>query len=636
MKELKQKSPLIQKAEDGLFKFKSYWKKPPKGYQVSYKEFATFALGCGGQSFLGILIQYTTLATSVHLMISYFKMSTGMAWLLSILAAIIAIIRSPILSMIIDNSKGKKGSKFKPFLMWSTIGSVICFGLVPYIPKAWTEMHLFSIPLPAIPIMGVLEPSSLDFSLAILLAFILVQAGMFFDTLLNQCVAGIEQTISSVAQERANIGALKGLVSNIPSSIVNIFIPVLAGTVFAAKGGWNSVEMYRIIFPVCGIGSILLVSVLVHGVQERAVVNEKFVAKVSFWDGVKILSKNKYFWIINIANAFMAVRGLSNITAWITQYSYSSKTAVTVVGLYCSTLLMNAIAVALLIGPVLIKKYGKKNVMLISCFGYAAMVAVQLVFYKQPTVILIVSFFQQLFGGFYYIPGIMTSDAMDDIQMKTGKRLEGFWQNYSVIITTVLGVFIGMLTPLFLSMGGIGFSDNLSVALQNETLRNGAFFYQTLLSLIGSIIIAVPFIFYDLDEKKHADIVRVLKIRAAVQNFNDGALQNEDVLNMKEILDFVAKNDTKIVTDEIAKHSCINDIVMDYEEVKANVEALEKQEQGEELARNIELETKHMEEKLLKAKAKAEKNGEDFDDDEYRRMFVKQSRFLKEEEKANK
>ena len=58
----------------------------------------------------------------------------------------------------------------------------------------------------------------------------------------------------------------------------------------------------------------------------------------------------------------------------------------------------------------------------------------------------------------------MTSDIMDDIQMKTGKRLEGFWQNYMAIVTTVIGVFTGMLTPLFLSFGGVGFSDDISLA----------------------------------------------------------------------------------------------------------------------------------------------------------------------------
>lgn len=619
---------LIQKVTDNLFKFKSYWKKPPKGYQVSYKEFATFALGAGGQSFIGILTYYTMLATSIHLMISYFGLTTSMAWFLGILGGVVSLIRSPILSMIIDNSNGKNG-KFKPFIMWSTIGTVISFGIIPYIPKAWTELHLFSFPLPAIPIMGVHEASTLDFSLAIVLAFILVQVGSFFNTLLGQCIAGMEQTISTVAQERANIGALRGLVSNLPSSIVNIFLPILAAKVFEDKGGWNAVEMYRLIFPICGIGSILLSSVLLK-VKERTVVNQSYVAKVRFSEGMKILSKSKYFWIINIANVFMAVRGLSNITAWITQYSFESSNAKAIVGIYCSTLLMNAIAVALIIGPLLIKKLGKRNVMLISCIGYTVMVALQLIFYKHPVVILVVSFFQQLCGGFYFIPGIMTSDIMDELQMKTGKRLEGFWQNYSVIITTIIGTFTGILTPLFLAMGGIGFSDNIAEALQNAELRNGAYFYQTLLSLIGSAIITVPFFFYDLTEKKHANIVRVLKIRAAVKNYNDNELQNEDVVNIKEILDFTAESNEKLVNDEIAKYDCLDAIADKYDAVKAEMDVAEAKEKAEEFARNVELEAKKMETKLSKAKAKAEKNGEAFNEKEFTDGFIANSRYLKD------
>ena len=232
MSETKEKETLKTKIVNGVGKFKSHWNKPPEGYQVSYKEFAVFAAGCGSPNLLGVLTQYTTIATSVHLMISYFKMSTGMAWVLTILASAIAIIRSPILSMMIDNSNGKSG-KFKPFLVWSAIGTAVSFSFVPYIPASWMNIHIFSIPLPAIPIMGVLESSTIDFNLGILLAFILIQIGLFFITLLNQCIAGIEQTISTVAQERANIGSIKGLVSGLPSSIVNIILPILAGTLFA-------------------------------------------------------------------------------------------------------------------------------------------------------------------------------------------------------------------------------------------------------------------------------------------------------------------------------------------------------------------------------------------------------------------
>ena len=566
MEKVKEKARLKTKIVNGIGKFKSHWNKPPEGYQVSYKEFAAFAAGCGSPNLLGVLTQYSAIATSVHLMISYFKMSTGMAWILTIFASVIAIVRSPILSMMIDNSNGKSG-KFKPFLLWSAIGTAISFSFVPYIPSAWMNIHLFSIPLPAIPVMGVYEASTIDFNLGILLAFIFIQIGQFFITLLNQSISGIEQTISTVAQERANIGSLKGLVSGLPSSIVNIILPILAGTLFAKQGGWNAVNMYRIIFPICGVLGVLMVLLLVKGVEERTVVKQEYVAKVRFTEGMRLLSKSKYFWIITIFNAFNAIRNLANITTWITQYSFVSDTAKTVVGLYCSTILMNAIAVALLVGPFLIKKLGKRNVMLIACVGYVIMISLQVIFHKSPVLILVVSFFEQFFGGFYFVTGIMTSDIMDEIQMKTGKRLEGFWQNYMAIVTTVIGVFTGMLTPLFLSFGGVGFADDISLALQSAELRNNIFFYQSLLALIGAIVVAIPFFFYDLTEKKHANIVRVLRIRAAVDNFNDGKLQDEDVKYLKEIVAFAQETKEPMVTEELSKHGCIN-LILETEQHK--------------------------------------------------------------------
>lgn len=560
MENSERKETLKEKIVNGIGKFKSHWNKPPEGYQVAYKEFAAFAAGCGSPNMLGVLTQYTTIATSVHLMISYFKMSTGMAWILTILASVIAIIRSPILSMMIDNSNGKSG-KFKPFLLWSAIGTAVTFSFVPYIPSSWMDIHLFSIPLPAIPIMGVYEASTIDFNLGILLAFILIQIGQFFITLLNQSIAGIEQTISTVAQERANIGSIKGLVSGLPSSVVNIILPILAGTLFAKQGGWNAVNMYRVAFPICGVIGVLLVLFLVKGVEERTVVKQEYVAKVKFSEGMRLLSKSKYFWIITIFNAFNAIRNLANITTWITQYSFASDTAKTVIGLYCSTILMNAIAVALLVGPFLIKKMGKRNLMILSCVGYVIMIALQVVFHKNPVLILVVSFFEQFFGGFYFLTGIMTSDIMDEIQMKTGKRLEGFWQNYMAIVTTVIGVFTGMLTPLFLSFGGVGFSDDISLALQSPELRNNIFFYQSLLALIGAVIVAIPFFFYDLTEDKHANIVRVLRIRAAVDNYNDNMLQSEDISYLREIVDYANEANEQMVLDELAKHDCIDNIL---------------------------------------------------------------------------
>lgn len=597
---------MIEKMRQVYFKLKTYWRKPPSGYMVSYKEFVSFALGAGGLSFISILVQWTTIATSTYMMISYFRASAGLIWVLTIAAAVICCIRSPILSAIIDNSNSKKG-KFKPFLLWASIGTVVCLTLVPFIPDSLNDIICFSFKLPAMPVLKMTAASNIDVSLAVILMFVLVQVGLFFQTLLNQAIVGIEQTLTSVAQERANIGALKGLISNIPGSIVNMIIPLLAGSIFAKKGGYNSIEMYRWIFPVCAVFGVLFMLFTIRGTKERVVVKKNYVAKVGFVEGFKILLKNKYFWIINLVTVFTGVKALANITNWIKQYSFVSDTAKTLAGLYCTTLLMNVLVLGMVLGPLLIKKFGKRNVMIVSNVGYFLMVGLQLLLHKQPVLILIVSLFQNCFIGLDYITAVMTSDVMDYIQWKTGKRLEGTWQNASAIITTVAGIFTGMLAPIFLAMGGINFDAKLEDALSNESLRNNAYKYQTLLALIGSFFVMLPMLFYDLTEKKHANYIKVLKIRSAVDNYNDSVLSGQDVITVKEIKDEAEASNNKFVLDELAKYDCIDAIINSYDADKEEALRLEREENKQEFIRDIELEIIRVNSRVQRAKARAEK-----------------------------
>ena len=58
-------------------------------------------------------------------------------------------------------------------------------------------------------------------------------------------------SVAPVSQERANIGAFKGLISNIPSSVVNIIIPLVAGIAFASsEDPMSNIELYRWMFPI--------------------------------------------------------------------------------------------------------------------------------------------------------------------------------------------------------------------------------------------------------------------------------------------------------------------------------------------------------------------------------------------------
>ncbi len=556
---MEQKESLGTKITTGVATLKKHWKTPPDGYYVNYKEFLNMALGSGSVSFLSVIISWTTIAINIPMMISYFKVSTGFVFIAGIVASLFGLVRAPILSMMIDNSNSKKG-KFKPFLPWTSILTVLCFTFIPFIPQAWVDNILFSFDIPSIPVFAV-AASHIEVSLASFIMFMLIQIGTFFYTLLTQCLVGIEQTISPVSQERANIGAFKGLISNIPSSVVNIIIPLVAGIVFASSADpMNNIELYRWAFPICGIGGIAFVFFAYFGTEERTVVHKEYVAKVKFSEGAKQLFTNKYFWIITIFNIVVGIRGNINMYLWICNYAIGGQSgafALTV----CNMVLNNALVPGMLVGPWMIKKMGKRNVMLLSTVGFTLMAFMQLFTLKSPYLMLVAVFFQNLFNGLSYIATIMVPDVLDYQQWKTGKRLEGFWQNCNAFVMTLCGLFTSALMPLFMSFGGVGFGDNIDTALKNPDIMYGTFKSVTWLGIIASVICVIPIIFYDLSEKKHADYIRALKIRAVVENYKNNEITNEDILSLKDIINYANENNNQFVLDELNKHTVIQSIL---------------------------------------------------------------------------
>lgn len=546
------------KINDSVSKLKTYWHTPPQGYYVNYKEFLNLALGAGSISFSSVLISWTTIAINIPMMISYFKVSSGFIFVAGMAASALGLVRAPILSMMIDNSKSSR-NKFKRFLPSSAILTVLCFCAVPFIPQSLTENILFSFSIPSIPIFAV-EASKIDVSFGALLMFILIQVGTFFSTILNQCLVGIEQTISPVAQERANIGAFKGLVSNIPSSIVNVILPLGAGLLFASSDNpMNNIEIYRWSFPICGLGCIIFVFFAYFGTEERTIVHKEYVAQVKFLDGTKQLLTNKYFWIITLYNVFIGVRGNINMYLWICNYAIGGQNGSFALSV-CNILLNNALVPGMLIGPFLIKKLGKRNVMLISTIGFMVMSFMQLFTLKQPYLILVAIFFQNIFNGLSYISTIMIPDVLDYQQWKTGKRLEGFWQNFSAFVTTIFGFFTSALMPLFMSFGGVGFGDNIDEALKDKTIMMDTFQSVTWLGIIFAVLSVIPIFFYDLSEKKHANYIRALRIRAAVKNYENNELDNNDIFFVKETLEYVASSNDDFLKNELKKYDCLEKI----------------------------------------------------------------------------
>lgn len=547
------------KIKSGLQTLKKHWKTPPDGYYVSYKELLNHSLGQGALSFAAILMSCTLVSITVPMMIGYFKVSSGFVFIGGLIASLIGMLRAPILAMIIDNSNSKKG-KFKPFIPFSAVAMTVCFSIVPFIPESLIDTHWFSISLPSIPILDVVK-STVDVSVGVALMFVLVQAATFFHTLLTQCMVGIEQTISPVSQERANVTAFRSILSNLPGSIVNVIIPIVAGLVFGQSDNpMNRIELYRWALPICGMGCVAFTFFEYYGVKERTILEKDHVAKITFKDGFKELFLNKYFWIILIYTVLVGIRGSINFTLWICNYAVGGEKGAYIFAI-CQVVLNNAFVPGMLLGPFMVKKLGKRNVMFFSTVGFAVVALIQLILVEHPYLLLVCIFFQNFFAGFGYISNVMVPDILDYQQWKTGKRLEGFWQNLNSFFMTFFGIVTSVLVPLVLYFAGIGFGDNIDVALKNHNLMFGAFRNIAWLVLVSAVLSIIPFFFYDLSEKQHAKYIKALKIRAIVKDYNNNKISDQEAKSLRKIVDEAKEQDNKFILEELKNHKCIDDIL---------------------------------------------------------------------------
>lgn len=619
---------IAEKITDFAYGIKRYWKKPKESNDVSIKEVSCLVIGTGGQSTIGMLSSYTAFAISTPLMISYFKMSTAEFFLTTIFFAIITLIKTPIIGMILDNTNSRRG-KFHPFVFWCGLLSVIFFSLIPFIPEAWVGTKLISFTIPAIPIMGIQKASAVSISLAVVVVLMLTMFTNIVFTLLGHVAAGIEQTITTNSQERSGIMAVKNLLGNLPNSVINVFLPLFAGAFFLVDGqkgtGMNNVMTYRVFFPIIGILGFGMLMFMYFGTKERIVVSKQYRAKVKFFDSAKVLAKNRYFWIILIFGLFSGIRGSANIYYYVCIYSLKSEVWLSI----CNIVINNALVPGSLFGPLLIKKFGKRKIMITTSVTFLLATLLQLAFLSNPYMILVCIFLQNLSAGFGFITGIMTADALDWQQYKTNKRLEGFWQNYATLLSTILGIFTAMLQPLFLSMGGVGFGEAIGDVISGSDVAGQAIIYRqlTLVGVVGGVLCILPMIFYNLTEAKHREIIMSLHIRAAVDNHNAGVLSDDDVVNVKRAVEFDGSSKKKygFLRDELAKYDegVIAEIISDHDNAELRLKEAALKAEEDERQRKLNGEADKLEYATKAYLEKCSKKGVVPDEAAFRKTYMK-------------
>ena len=521
-------SNAVSTVKNTLYGVKAQWKTPAEGKYVPYKEVAAYSVGGAGVYFITSMVGQITLAANSMIVGASIGLKAMDLQTINVIVTLIMLFIAPTRAMLFDNTRSKMG-KFRPYILTMGVPTAILGTLFVYLPY-----------------------ESMSYDRKFVTVFIMYTLLQFFSPFYSTAYASLVQVISPNSSERSWIIGISSIIYSFAPTVINPVVPLI--------GPLEDIRTYRIAFPIfCTLG--VCVSMLaVFGTKERIIVPHQYVQKMSFFEGLKKASKNKYFWIINLSSwmGFLN-QGYSYLFQWVFYYGMNNAAIYSIM----TVIKGEASTPGLVLGAPLTNKLGKKKICLLSLSVQCACFALMLTCYESYILFFALMFIKDMFGALsiIYLPA-MKADMMDYQQYKTGDRLEGFIDQCGVLLGSVITLATGYVMPMILRSYGL--TNNYS-DLYNAEFRNPLLRIIILCSFVGTLLSLVPFLFYDLTEEKRSNMVRAFKIRALFSDFDEKEIDEktftqtvEEIYLVTELYekeeDKKLKEAYKIVVEEFEKY----------------------------------------------------------------------------------
>lgn len=526
-----------------------YWNDPPKGKYMNFKEIAAYAVGGIGSYFI--------ISMGMALLVSTTNMIVGGAigiapmdmYVLYLIATLANIPLTAIRANKVDNTRGK-GGKYRPYLISMGIPSAII--AIVYVWFPYNALYsIFTQPM-----LGK-DGGYIAKCVVVLLLNLGLQ---YYFNFFNDAYTNLIHVLSPNTQERTDVLAIKSVVYSLAPSIMNIVLPIIAQV--AANNNLYDIKVYRISYPIFAIIGMLLTVVVYANTKEKIVQAKTHTIQISFIDSFKAVAKNKYFWIIALAGWIGFLESAyGNILTWSFNYGHTCNGAQFAI---IQTLIGNASLWGMLLAPICIRKWGKKNVLVGVNLGNVVCILAMIIDMRNIWWLFICVYFNWLVGAFEQIttPAIQ-ADIRDYQQYRSGERIDGM---FATVLT--IGNLVTLLTSSVLPMvyekygvyEGNGYASSFVILDVNTGDPNLLYKLMTVLIImaaVGAFLNTVPYFFYDFNEKKQKSVIRVLKIRSLFEDYGNNALDNHKIV---EAIDLVEKSrkmaaeTPKTVTKEMYKN----------------------------------------------------------------------------------
>ncbi|MCL2509080.1 MAG: MFS transporter [Oscillospiraceae bacterium] len=479
---------LVLKAKTALTDVKKYWRAPNEGNYVSNREIAVFSGGGIGVKTVNAMVSAIQMTSTSLLVGSVYKLSPSDLFTLFLITNVIGILKTPVVSWLVDNTNTKIG-KFRPYLLWAGFPCVAgVIGMTWFVP-------LDAPPLTKMVLIGIYYN------------VLCIGQGMYGNAYIN-----LSQVISPNSAERSKIMSISEFVANLGPSIVNIVLPIFAN-IFFGDEGLLTIEAYRMLLPAFTIAGFLLGLSVRAKTEERVIRPIETREKVRMADGLRQFTANREFVIVAISKFFEMIKNsTSSFFGWICLYQMKNSAMFGIL----PSIVAFANVPGMLLAPALINRFGyrKLGVTLFS-MNTATLIIMLLTFRRGVAFYVIALFLFTLANGPQYIlQTSLTADALDQQQLKTNERVESFILNIQGVFG-ILGGIATMFSQTFIferfglaaDANGMTSYDVLADAAIREPIISAGI----ALALAASVFCVLPFFASRMTKQKHGEIIEKLQ-----------------------------------------------------------------------------------------------------------------------------
>lgn len=417
--------------------------------------------------------------------VNVLRLSDSHASLYNTLLSLIPFFLNFFIAMYIDGRKvGKKG-KFRPLGLYAAVPVGILLVLSFFTPKFLTGTLLMIY----IVTIGVAYAIFTNFGNSVNMVAIVMTPNM---------------------KERDNVLSLRSIVSAVGNSAPLVILLVI-GLIWKDNEGLQ----YIIGAGLCGVVGVIAMLLGMSAVKERVTYTAE---KKNPFLGYKDIVTNKYAWAI-IASDFL--KSFRNISTYLGPFL-----AAAILGSTSKFLLFGlptgiGTAVGMLVIKFLLKKFNSK-VLYIASGIYSVIInvvafTIGYIYFNSGNKALQIVFIVALFliglqfGASNLLPTMFQADVLEDIELKTGKRLDATLPTVIGVGTMISGTIASALAPRILYgdhsiIHYIQPTDAIPNPTQSLQTKIAMLFFYTVFHGLMMFLAGVPFFFYKLTGQTKEDV----------------------------------------------------------------------------------------------------------------------------------